>query len=78
MAMYKEDRQLKKSIDAAFDQIYKPGDTTPHSGIYNCINCGDEIASNSGNPLPSQNHAQHAPGRGDIRWQMIVYSEQKN
>ena len=77
MALYKDIRYLTVNSDAAFDAIHSPGASTPHSGIYRCEGCGHEIASNAGNPLPPQNHHQHATGRGTIRWRMIVYAETK-
>ena len=77
MALYKQGDFLTHSLDAAFDAVHSPGATTPHSGIYRCTACGDEIASNAGNPLPPQNHRQHNPNQGQIRWQMLVYAVQK-
>lgn len=77
MALYKNAAFLASSSSEAFDKIYTPGTATPHSGIYRCIGCGDEIASNAGNPLPPQNHHQHNTSQGDVRWQMIVYSQSK-
>lgn len=77
MALYKEPNYLERSTDKAFDSLHQPGGKTPHSGIYRCENCGDEIASNEGNPLPPQNHKQHQPSRGAILWRMILYAVQK-
>lgn len=75
MALYKNSAYLKVSTDAAFDKLYKPGENTPHSGIYRCEGCAKEIASNGGNPLPPQNHHQHTTAQGTIRWRMIVYAQ---
>lgn len=72
MAWYKEIKFLEQNTHANFDKIYKPGETPPDAGIYRCVGCGDEIASNKGVQLPTQNHKQHSPGQGEIRWQMIV------
>lgn len=55
---------------------YRPGDTVPKSGIYRCVNCGDEITSNKGDPFPPQNHAQH-PCAEKIAWQLIVLTQTK-
>jgi hypothetical protein len=77
MALYKYSNYLSQSNDAAFDQICTPGTTTPHSGIYRCEGCADEIASNAGNPLPPQNHHQHGHNQGAIRWRLIAYSQSK-
>ena len=77
MALYKDGKYLAKSEDQAFDSLHRPGETTPYSGIYRCETCGDEVASNAGNPLPPQNHHQHNPASGQILWRMIVYAVQK-
>lgn len=75
MALYKYPHYLGRSDDAAFDQILGPGANTPHSGIYRCEGCSKEIAANQGNPLPPQNHHQHRPAQGTIRWRLVVYAQ---
>jgi hypothetical protein len=75
MALYKFPQLLIQSQDAAFDTLSGPGAQTPHSGIYRCEGCGKEIAANAGNPLPPQNHHQHAVGQGPIRWRLAVYAQ---
>jgi hypothetical protein len=77
MALYKNDQYLGRSDSDAFDVVHTPGTSTPHSGIYRCTACGDEIASNAGNPLPPQNHRQHSPQQGQIRWKLLVYAQQQ-
>lgn len=77
MALYKHQQYLARSEHSVFDGIYTPGSATPHSGIYKCEGCGDEIASNGGNPLPPQNHHQHNPNQGSIRWRLIVFAQTK-
>ncbi len=74
MAKYKDASELTKSDSAEFDKTYKPGATTPCSGIYICINCRDEIASNVNNPLPPQNHRQHKSDK-PIMWRLLVRTE---
>jgi len=76
MALYKYSTNLTKSEHAEFDTKHKPGTVVANSGIYRCANCGDEIAANKGNPLPPQNHHQHA-GHSPIEWQLLVCSVQK-
>jgi hypothetical protein len=71
---YKDSKYLSQNNSDEFDKIHKPGDSTPHSGIYRCEGCGQGIASNVSNPLPPQNHHQHSTGQGDIRWRMIVWA----
>ncbi|HEY8358677.1 MAG TPA: protein L [Ramlibacter sp.] len=78
MAIYKDEKLVVKAgtgLDA-FEKEYKPGQTPPHAGIYRCAGCGDEIASNKGVQLPSQNHKQHGIAQGDIRWKLLVYAQQ--
>lgn len=75
MALFRYSRFLTQSDDEAFDSLCWPGQTTPHSGIYRCEGCGREIASNGLDPLPPQNHHQHATGEGPVRWRMIIYAQ---
>ncbi len=77
MAQYKYANYLNQNDHAAYDTLRKPGENCPNSGIYRCETCGDEIASNKGNPFPPQNHHQHAPGKGAIQWRLIVFAQQK-
>jgi hypothetical protein len=63
--------QLNASV---FDTLHTPGQATPHSGIYRCEGCGAAVASNTGNPLPPQNHHQHSSAQGAIRWRLIVWA----
>ena len=76
MALYKYDQFLGKSDHAAFDVAYSPGEINQNSGIYRCEGCAREIASNENDPFPPQNHHQHSPGSGPIRWRMIVFAQQ--
>lgn len=76
MALYKYAEYLQQSTDAAFDQIYGPGQRVPHSGIYKCQGCNREIAANEGgDPFPPQNHHQHTQQQGAIRWRLAVYAQ---
>lgn len=72
MAVYKYSQHLQQSNHQAFDQIHRPGDVTPFSGIYRCEGCGKNEVSASGHPLPPQNHHQHTPSQGSIRWRLAV------
>jgi hypothetical protein len=47
------------------------------SGIYRCMGCGREVASNESEPLPPQNHHQHNQNQGSIRWKLIVYADHR-
>lgn len=77
MALYKHGQLLTQSQDAAFDSTHLPGTNAPHPGIYRCTSCGDEIAIAGGHTLPPQNHRQHNPASGQIRWQLLVYPVQQ-
>jgi hypothetical protein len=77
MATYKYAVYLQTSTSDAFDKIYGPGKTVPFSGIYRCMGCNREIASNEKDPFPPQNHHQHSVSQGDIRWRLAVYADHK-
>lgn len=75
MALYKYSSNLSKSDATDFDKTQYPGSEAEHPGIYKCTACGDEIAIAGGHTLPPQNHRQHPPASGPIRWQLIVYAQ---
>lgn len=72
MAFYKNPKYLQQSDDAAFDTLHQPGAAPPYSGIYRCEGCGREITHIGNTSLPPQNHHQHNPQHGPIRWRLIV------
>lgn len=76
MALYKYNTHLNTSQDSAFDALHQPGTAAPHPGIYRCTSCGDEIAIAGGHVLPPQNHKQHDPAKGAIKWKLLVYPVQ--
>jgi hypothetical protein len=76
MALFKYGNNLYCDEPVAFDELLPPGFVVSLSGIYRCATCGDEIAANKGNPLPSQNHRQHL-SVAPIRWQLMVCSVQQ-
>ena len=76
MAQYKYPKYLNQNDHAAYDRLHEPGSICENSGIYRCESCGDEIASNKGNPFPPQNHKQHDPAKGAIRWRLVVFAQQ--
>lgn len=57
-------------------KLYNPGTECPASGLYRCVNCGDEVTSNKGDPLPPQNHRQHT-SNDKILWELIVKTKTK-
>ena len=77
MALYKDATHLTQSADPAFDNISTPGTAAPFSGIYRCVGCHREVASNEGQPLPPQNHHQHLAAQGFIRWQLLLYADHR-
>jgi hypothetical protein len=70
---YKYAEFLTKSGDEKFDKLHEPGTPTPYSGVYRCEGCGKEATSVSSHPLPPQNHHQHTPEQGKIRWRLAVW-----
>ncbi len=77
MAQYKHGQFLTLSQHQEIDASYAPGTQAPNAGIYRCAVCGDEIGIAKGHILPPQNHHQHRPGLGAIRWQLLVFAEQR-
>jgi hypothetical protein len=76
MALYKYAHSLSQSDHVNFDTERQPGVVVADSGIYRCVNCGDEIAANKNNPLPPQNHHQHRNGV-PVRWKLLVCAVQQ-
>lgn len=72
MALYKYPQFLQPSDLEVFDIVFEARTLTPRSGIYRCEDCGKEITSVSGRPLPPQSHHQHTQAQGKIRWRLIV------
>ncbi len=77
MASYKHGGFFVKNESPEFDKTHRPGQAVPFSGIYRCCGCGREVASNEGQPLPPQNHHQHAANQGPITWRLVVFADHK-
>lgn len=78
MAIYKHGEFLKQAQDKEFDDTHQPGVKAPFSGIYRCMGCHREVASNEGQPLPPQTHHSHdQQSQGAIRWRLVVYADHK-
>jgi hypothetical protein len=78
MAIVKKRAEIGEACQksqTAFDNVYEPGNAALHPGIYRCQGCGDEIGIATGHTLPPQNHHQHKPEHGKIRWQLFVYAQ---
>lgn len=73
--LYKYQNYFRHSDLNVFDELYEPGVTTPYSGIYRCEGCGLCDTSIKGRPLPPQNHHQHTPTQGRIRWRLAASHE---
>ena len=52
--------------------VYGPADEVPRSGIYRCLGCKKEVTCNRGDKFPPQNHHQHSPQQGAIKWKLNV------
>jgi len=72
VAVYKHSQYLIHDNSAEFDKVHQPGTPTPYSGIYRCEGCGRNDVSEQGKSLPPQNHHQHTPQQGAIRWRLVV------
>jgi hypothetical protein len=77
LAQYKHGQYLTQSHHEAFDTLLSPGISASNAGIYRCAACGDEIGIAKGHTLPPQNHHQHSPGQGPIKWQLSVFAVQR-
>jgi len=79
MSWYIDNSVLAKGNET-FDHwknVYDPGDIVPVSGIYRCLGCNKEVTSNEDDPFPPQNHHQHTPAQGAIRWKLNVRTNTK-
>ena len=74
MAYYKYPQFLQQENGGEYDLIYEPGAQTPISGVYRCEGCGKSVTSIKDRPLPPQNHHEHSPQQGLIRWRLAVKS----
>lgn len=72
MAYYNNANFLTHENDPAYNVVHSPGAPAPFSGIYRCQGCGHSAVSTRMHPLPPQNHHEHTPVQGTIRWQLIV------
>ena len=75
MVLYKDRQYFTHHHSPDFDRKHNPGEVTPHSGIYRCEVCGNEVASNAGSPLPPQNHHLHRVPTLVIQWRLIAYAQ---
>ncbi len=59
MAWFIDAERVKQSTKTElkhWNDVHRPGEEIPHSGIYFCTGCNKEIACNEGDPFP-QNHS---------------------
>lgn len=79
MAYYTQRSHLESITNPSdvWSKEYHPSDTVPASGIYRCVGCKKEVTSNAGDKFPPQNHHQHGPGAGTVRWKMNVWTNTK-
>jgi len=76
MAMYKDGNWLSQSTCDVFEDEHMPGTVALWTGIYACLGCNQEIATNEGELLPPQSHHHHV-SPGSIRWKLIVYADHR-
>jgi hypothetical protein len=74
VAHYKYSKDLSQLNGREFDDIHRPGATSPYSGIYRCEGCGWSITALASQPLPGADHHQHTYQQGEIRWRLVVRS----
>lgn len=74
MAHYKYAQYLQQENSQEYDAIHSPAFKTSVSGVYRCEGCGRSVTSIKDRPLPPQNHHEHAPIQGSIRWRLVVKS----
>lgn len=77
MAFYKYLQYLTQAQGPEFDALHTPNTPTPYSGIYRCEGCGQSATFVTPHNIPPQNHHQHTPAQGTIRWRLIVKSHYK-
>ena len=80
MALFKYPNQFKQDQSTAFDQIHRPGQLTPYSGIYRCQGCGVEIVSEYNKPFPPTRSCplHHPNGKsGTVTWRLVAFAEHK-
>jgi hypothetical protein len=68
-------RQLRRSDENPFGNVYGPSETVPVSGIYACTGCWYEDVCIEGTDFPPENYEhQHASGeyRLPVRWRLVV------
>lgn len=75
MAFYSDTEHLHRCDDEAFNELFKPGQKPPRSGIYRCKACGYEIVAETSRSFPST-HASHDPN-DKILWELIVKAKHK-
>lgn len=75
MALYKYSAYLTATTEGAFDKVNSASATALDSGIYRCEGCGREVSSTAGHPLPPENHHQHSPYQGKIRWRLVTRAD---
>ncbi len=75
MALFKNPDYLMQTNDIVFDKVYHPGAVPDRSGVFRCMGCQREVVGEHSRQLPPQNHHQHTPAQGDVRWKMVVYAD---
>ena len=72
MATYKHLSHLIQDDDDAFDGFFSPNTLIYCSGIYRCVECGNEIAATMRKAFPECGHHFNPP----TLWRLIVRANQ--
>jgi hypothetical protein len=77
MALYKYTSFITQADHAEFDKTHKPGFPVPILGFIAAKRVLKKllpIRGSAPDPLPPQNHHQHAPGAGAINWRLPIFA----
>ena len=72
MALFKHSSRVRLTESLAFDRVFRAGNNAPYEGMYRCTNCGLEIISKSGSPLPNLKQREHRAWCTSVQWQLLV------
>jgi hypothetical protein len=75
MAIYGNEKLVRKRTEKIFRELHAPGDETPRTGIYRCDYCGFEVVRELDAPLPSLTEHDHKPGIAIPQWRLVVYAQ---
>jgi hypothetical protein len=77
MSLFRRSNDIEISISPEFDREYEPGQAPVYSGIYRCRGCGCESVAQAAKPFLVEDHPQHLPTQGPVRWRLAVAAQQE-